>query len=60
VIHDIRRRLAEDLERAVETAAKIGDQHFDLRPGRMLAHRADAVDEMPRAAVAKVVAVRRS
>ena len=44
-------------ERAVETAAEIRHQHLDLRGGRALAHRAYARDEMPRAAIAQIVAV---
>ena len=49
--------VAEDRERVLEAAAKIRHQHLDLRGRRELAHRADAVDEMPRAAVAQIVAV---
>ncbi len=37
--------------------AEIGDEHFDPRRRRALADRADAIDEMPRAAVAQVVAI---
>ena len=57
VVHHVRRRRRQDVERAIEPAAEIGHQHLDLRCGRVLAHRADAVDEVLRAAVAQVVAV---
>ena len=57
VVHHVRRRLAQDGERAVEPAAEVRHQHLDLRAGRMRAHRADAVDEVRSAAVAQVVAV---
>jgi hypothetical protein len=57
VIHHIRRRGAEDVERALDTATEIRDENLDLRGGRQLAHRADAVDEVLCAAVTQVVAI---
>jgi len=47
----------EDRERAVHAPAEVGHQHLDLRLRRALANRADAVDEVLRAAVAEIVAV---
>jgi hypothetical protein len=59
VVHHVRRRRHQDLERAVEPAAEVGHQHLDLgSPGESLAGGlADAVDEVLRAAVAQVVTV---
>ena len=57
VVHDVGRRGVEDLERALEAPAEVGDEDLDARRGRPRAHRADAVDEMPGAAVPQVVAV---
>ena len=57
VVHDVGRALGQDIERDVEPAAEIRHEHFDTRLRRALAHRAYAVLEMPRAAVAQIVAV---
>jgi len=57
VIHDVRRRRAQELERALQPTAEVGDQDFDPRLRRQGPHGADAIDEMLRAAVAQIVAI---
>ena len=57
VVHHVRERRRERIERRIQPPAEIGHQHFDPRLRRMFPDRADAVGEMPRAAVAKIVAV---
>src|SRR5438552_3616294 len=57
VIHDVGWCGGEDLERAVEAAAEIGNQNFDGRARTVFPDGADAVDEVLGAAVAQVVAV---
>jgi hypothetical protein len=57
VVHHVGRRGLQDFERAVVAAAEVGHQDFDLRHRREFADVLDAVDEMPAAAVAQVVAV---
>src|SRR3981081_3492440 len=44
-------------ERALQAPSEIRHEDLDFRPGRALPHRADAVDEMTRAAVLQVVAI---
>ena len=57
VIHHIRRTFRQNVQSALQTAAEIRHQHLDPSPGRNLAQLADAIPEMPGAAVAQVVAV---
>src|SRR6266487_49559 len=57
VVHHVGRRFGQDVEGALEAATKIRHQDLDPRGGRYLAHLADAIPEMPRAAVAQVIAV---
>src|SRR5690606_11127601 len=57
VVHDVRRRRLEDLERALEPAPEVGHEDLDAGGRRELADPPDAFDEMPGAAVAQVVAV---
>jgi hypothetical protein len=57
VVHHVRRAGIQDRERAIEAAAEVGREDLDARGGRQLPYRLDAVDEMPGAAVAQVVAV---
>ena len=57
MVHHVGRGGREYLEREFEPAAEIGHQDFDARLRRNLPHRANAVGEMPRAAIAQVVAI---
>src|SRR3989441_594999 len=57
VIHDVGWCGREDLERAVQAAAEIGNQNFDGRARTVLPDGTDAIDEVLGAAVAQVVAI---
>ena len=57
VIHHVGERLVEHAERALQAPPEIGHEDLDLRPRRALAHRADAIDEVFRAAVLEVIPV---
>ena len=57
VVEHIRRRLPEDVERALDTAAEVRHQHFHAGGWRGLADGSDAIGKVLRAAVAQVVAV---
>src|SRR5262245_50982584 len=57
VVHHVGRSRRENLERALEATAKIGDQDLDCRAWRAVAHRANAVYEMLRSAILQVVAI---
>jgi hypothetical protein len=57
VVHDVGRRGIEDAQRAVQAAAEVRREDLDARFRRMLAHMADALDEVAGTAVAQVVAV---
>src|SRR4051812_35392755 len=57
VVHHIRRRGFQDLERPIEPPAEVRHQHLDRRLRARRAHGADAIDEVLRAAVLQVVAV---
>jgi len=57
VIHYIGWRFSQNLQGTLEAPAKIRHQDFDLRSGRSLAHRANTIDEVLRAAVAQVIAI---
>ncbi len=57
VIHDLRRRLGEDLQGELRASPEIGDENFQHGIRRNLANGTDAVDEMLRAAVAQIVAI---
>ncbi|MPM65451.1 hypothetical protein SDC9_112347 [bioreactor metagenome] len=57
VVHHVRRRGLEDLERAVIAATEIRHEDFDLRQRRKLADVLDALHEVARSSIAQVVAV---
>jgi hypothetical protein len=57
VVHHVRRRCLQDLEREVHAAAEVGHEDLDARRRRQFARAPDALDEVRRAAVAQVVAV---
>ncbi|ABA51028.1 hypothetical protein BURPS1710b_0627 [Burkholderia pseudomallei 1710b] len=57
VVHHVGRRRVQDRERTVEAATEVRRQDLDARRGRLLAHFADALDEVAGAAVAQIVAV---
>ena len=57
VVHHIRRRSLQDVERSIEAASEIRREDLDAGSRAQRAHFADALDEVPCAAVAQVVAV---
>src|SRR5438034_1851833 len=57
VVHHVREGCIQRFERALDAPPEIRHEDLDFRTGRALAHRADAVDEVTRAAVFQVVAV---
>ena len=57
VVHHVRGRRFQDVQRLVQTAAEVGHQHLDLGAGRVLADHPDAVGVVAGATVAQVVAV---
>ena len=57
VVHHVRWRRFQDVQRLVQAAAEIGHQHLDLGAGRVLADHPDAVGVVAGPAIAQVVAV---
>ncbi len=57
VVHHIGGCLGEDLERALGATAEVGRENLDARLRRLLAHLTDAIHEVTRTAIAKIIAV---